>query len=45
MPIPRNILIEIKESLETELMCKTINSDRKQAIEQELQSIKRILKD
>ncbi len=39
MPIRKDDFIEIKKSLEIELTSKTINPDRKLAIEQELHSI------
>lgn len=39
MPIRKDDFIEIKKSLEIELTSKTINPDRKLAVELELQSI------
>lgn len=44
MPIRKDDFIEIKKSLESELTSKTINSDRKMAVELELQSINVCLK-
>lgn len=45
MPIQKREMREIKKMLEAELARETIKPDRKLVIEQELQSIKRILKD